>query len=90
MRGHAEYAAPGEPPAWWGDERLGAGDGLADLRAVACLARALRAERLARADRERRAAEGYRRLVREILAADAAARDDEMAAPAGAGRGSGR
>ena len=90
MRGRAEVIAPDELPAWCDDARPGAGDGLADLRAVACLARALRAERLARAERERRAAEGYRRLVRAILAADAAARDDGAMAPAGAGRGSGR
>jgi hypothetical protein len=66
------------------------GDGLADFHAVACLARALRAERLARAERERRAAAGYRRLVGAILAADVAARDDESMVPAGAGRGDGR
>ena len=90
MRGQAEVTAPDELPAWCDDERLGAGDGLADLRAVACLARALRAERLARAARERCAADGYRRLVQAILAAGVAARDDEMTAPAGAGGGSGR
>ena len=90
MRGQAEVTAPDELPARCDDERLGAGDGLADLRAVAYLARALRAERLARAARERRAADGYRRLVQAILAADMAARDDEMMAPAGAGGGSGR
>lgn len=91
MRGQAEVAAPGELPAWCDDERLGAGDGQADLRAVACLAQAIRAERLARMGRERRAAEGYRRLVRAILAAEATGRDDdEMRAPAGAGPRSGR
>ena len=90
MRGQAEVAAPGELPAWCDDDRAGAGDGLADLDAVACLARALRAERLARAERERRAAAGYRRLVEAVLAADAVARDDEGMVPAGAGRGSGR
>ncbi len=58
MRGQAEVTAPDELPAWCDDERLGAGDGLADLRAVTCLARALRAERLARAARARRAADG--------------------------------
>jgi hypothetical protein len=91
MRGQAEVAAPGELPAWWDEDRAGAGDEPGSLRAVACLARALRAERLARADRARRAAEGHRRLVRAILAAEVAGRDtDELRAPAGAGRGSGR
>ena len=90
MRGQAEVTAPDELPAWWGEDRAGTSGELASLDAVACLARALRAERLARAARERRAAEGYRQLVQAILAADTAARDDEMTAPAGAGRGSGR
>jgi hypothetical protein len=91
MRGQAEVIAPGELPAWCDDGRLGARDGLAGLRAVACLARALRAARLTRAARERHAAEGYRRLVQAILAAEAVGRDnDEVRAPAGAGRGSGR
>ncbi len=89
MRGQAEVTAPDELPAWWGEDRAGTSGELASLDAVACLARALRAERLARAARERRAEEGYRRLVRAILAADVAARDEAMA-PAGAGRGSGR
>ena len=91
MRGQAEVAAPGELPACCDDGWTGAGDGQAGLRAVACLARALRAERLAGAARERGATAGYRRLVRAILAADVAARDDdEMRAPAGAGRKGGR
>ncbi len=90
MRGQAEVTAPDELPAWWGEDRVSISGELADLRAVACLARALRAERVARAAREHRAAEGYRRLVWAILAADVAARDDEAMAPAGAGRGSGR
>ena len=91
MRGQAEVTAPGELPAWCDDGWTGAGDGLASLDAVAYLARALRAERLTRAAQEQRGADGYRRLVRAILAADVAARDDdEMMVPAGAGRGSGR
>ena len=90
MRGQAEVAAPGELPAWWGDERMGAGDGPADLRAVACLAQALRAERLARAERERRAAAGYCRLVAAIFAANAARSERHTMAPAEAGREGGR
>ena len=90
MRGQAGVTAPDELPAWWGGDRAGTSGELASLDAVACLARALRAKRVARAAREHRAAEGYRRLVRAILAADGAARDDEAMAPAGAGRGSGR
>ncbi len=90
MRGQAEVAAPGELPAWCDDERTGAGDGLADLRAVACLARAFRAERLARAERERRAAAGYRRLVAAILAAEVAARDAEVMMPVRVGQESAR
>ena len=86
MRGQAVGAAPGELPAWWSEDGAGAAGGLASLRAVACLALELRAERLARAERERRAAAGYRRLVGAILAADVAARDDETMVPAGAGR----
>ena len=91
MRGQAEVTAPGELPAWWGDDQAGTSGELASLDAVACLARALRAERLARTAQEQRAADGYRRLVRAILAADVAARDDdETRAPAGAGRKGGR
>ena len=72
---------------------LGRDDAAASSReehlAVACLAWVLQAERLGRVARQRRAAAGYRRLARAILAADAATHD-AMATPAGAGRGSGR
>ena len=81
MRGRADGVGGGDWPARPVEA------GLASLRAVDALARAIRARRAARAFCERRDADGSRRVVRAVLDTAATMPDDRRMVPADADRG---
>ncbi len=89
MRGQAEGVAGDDPPARWAGVGVEMAEGIASLRAVDHLVRAIRAERAGRMLREQREADGSRRLVWEILGATGGTSEDRRMVPDETGRGSG-